>query len=54
MLVKNHRLSVSVGVVYKEVSQFLKTVTKILIFIVKVFYDFLCEEGQDLSLFGYQ
>ena len=54
MLVKNHRLNFSTGVVYKEVPKFLKTVTKILIFILDKFYDFVCEEGQDLSFFGYQ
>ena len=51
MLVKNHRLNVSIGIVYKEVPKFWKTVTKMLILILEMFYDFVCEEGQDLSLF---
>ena len=54
MLVKNYRLNISIGVVYKEVLTFLKTVTKILIFILDMFCDFVCKEGQDLFLFGYQ
>ena len=54
MLVKNHSLNVGIGVVYKEVPKFLKTVTKILIFILEMFYDFVCEEGEDLSLSEYQ
>ena len=54
MLVKSHRLNFNIGVVYKEVPAYLKTVRKILIFILDMFYDFVCEEGQDLSLFGYQ
>ena len=55
MLLKNQRLNVSIGVAYKEVPRFLKKVTKILIWILEMFYDFECEEGQDLSLclFGY-
>ena len=55
MLLKNQRLNVSIGVAYKEVPRFLKKVTKILICILEMFYDFECEEGQDLSLclFGY-
>ena len=55
MLLKNQRLNVSIGVAYKEVPRFLKKVTKMLICILEMFYDFECEEGQDLSLclFGY-
>ena len=48
---KNYRV---VGVVYKEVPTYLKTVMKIPIFILDMFCDFVCEEGQDLSLFGYR
>ena len=57
MLVKNHKRNVIIGVVYKKSTEIKKKINEnILILILEILYDFICEEGQDLFsyLFGYQ
>ena len=57
MLVKNPRRNVIIGVVYKKSTEIKKKINEnILILILEILYDFICEEGQDLFsyLFGYQ